>query len=63
MPEDEIASIAVGDGDPLERSSLSVDAAVRRMHTNRAHATVADTRRMFQAARAPQSVLDALARL
>ena len=60
--EDEIAVLAVGDGDALGRSSIGVDAAIRRLHTNLARASVADMRRMLQAARAPQAVMDALAR-
>ena len=48
--EDEIAVLAVGDGDAFGRSSMAVDAAVRRMHTHLAHASVGDMRRMPQAA-------------
>ena len=48
--------------DPLGRSGLSADAAIRRMHTNLAHASVPDMRRMLLAARAPQAILDALKR-
>ena len=41
---------------------MSADAAIRRMHTNLAHASVSDMRRMLTAARAPQPIMDALAR-
>ena len=41
---------------------MSADAAIRRMHTNLAHASVLDVQRMLLAARAPQSILDALKR-
>ena len=51
----------LGDVDPLGRSGLSAD-AIRRMHTNLAHASVPDMRRMLLAARAPQPILDALKR-
>ena len=60
--EDEIEVLAMGDGDALARSSIRVDAAVRRMHTYLAHLSVADMRRMPQAARSPQGVMDVLAR-
>ena len=53
---------ALGDVDPLGRSGLSADAAIRRMHTNLAHASVPDMQRMLLAARAPQPILDALKR-
>ena len=43
-----IPSLAVGASDPVERSSLSVEAAVRRMHTGLRHGTVLDMRRMLQ---------------
>ena len=33
--------LPLGDVDPLGRSGLSADAAIRRMHTNLAHASVA----------------------
>ena len=54
--------LALGDVDLLGRSGLSADAAIRRMHTNLAHASVPNMRRMLMAARAPQPILDALAR-
>ena len=52
----------LGDVDPLGRSGFSADAAIRRMHTNLAHASVPDMQRMLLAARAPQPILDALKR-
>ena len=48
--------------DPLGRSGLSADAAIRSVHTNLAHASVPDMQRMLLAARAPQPILDALKR-
>ena len=54
--------LPLGDVDPLGRSGLSADAAIRRMHTNLAHASVPDMQRMLMAARAPQPILDALKR-
>ena len=47
--------LALGDVDPLGRSGLRVDAAIRRMHTNLAHASVPDVQRMLMAARAPHN--------
>ena len=44
---------------PLGRLGLSADAAVRRMHTNLAHASVPDMQRMLMTSRAPQPILDA----
>ena len=41
---------------------LSADAAIRRMHTNLAHASVPDMQRVLMAARAPQPILDSLKR-
>ena len=60
--EGEIMVLAMRSGDALARSSTGVDAAVRRMHTHLTHASLPDVRRMLQAARAPQTGLDALAR-
>ena len=57
-----VSVLALGDVDPPRRSGLSADAAIRRMHANLAHASVPDMRRMLMAARAPQPILDALAR-
>ena len=62
LSSDFVSVLALGDVDPLGRSSLSADAAIRRMHTNLAHASVPDMRRMLLAARAPQPILDALKR-
>ena len=42
VPEDVTPVLAMGDGDPLERSSISVESAVRRMHTTPGHATMPD---------------------
>ena len=58
----EVSLLRLGDVDPLGRSGLSADAAIRRMHTNLAHASVADMQRMLMAARAPQPILDAFER-
>ena len=60
--EDEIMVLAMRSGDALARSSTGVDAAIRRMHTHLTHVSVPDLRRKLQAARAPQTGLDALAR-
>ena len=62
LSSDLVSVLALGDVDPLERSGLSADAAIRRMHTNLAHAFVPDMQRMLLAARAPQPILDALKR-
>ena len=62
LSSDIVSVLALGDVDPLGRSGLSADAAIRRMHTNLAHASVPDMRRMLLAARAPQPILDALKR-
>ena len=62
LSSDFVSVLALGDVDPLGRSGLSADAAIRRMHTNLAHASVPDMRRMLLAARAPQPILDALKR-
>ena len=62
LSSDLVSVLALGDVDPLGRSGLSADATTRRMHTNLAHASVPDMRRMLMAARAPQPILDALAR-
>ena len=62
LSSDLVSVLALGDVDPLGRSGLSADAAIRRMHTNLAHASVPDMRRIFMAARAPQPIVDALAR-
>ena len=57
-----VSVLALGDVDPLGRSGLCADAAIKRVHTNLAHASVPDMRRMLLAARAPQPILDALKR-
>ena len=57
-----VSVLALGDVDPLGRSSFSADAAIKRMHTNLAHASVPDMQRTLLAARAPQPNLDALKR-
>ena len=62
LSSDLVSVLALGDVDPLGRSGLSADAAIRRMHTNLAHASVPDMQRMLMAARAPQPILDALKR-
>ena len=62
LSSDVVSVLALGDVDPLGRSGLSADAAIRRMPTNLAHASVPDMRRMLLAARAPQPILDALKR-
>ena len=62
VSSDPVSVLALGDVDPLGRSGLSADAAIRRLHTNLAQASVPDMRRMLMAARAPQPVLDALVR-
>ena len=62
LSSDLVSILALGDMDPIGRSGLSADAAIRRMHTNLAHASVPDMRRMLLAARAPQPILDALKR-
>ena len=62
LSSDVVSVLALGDVDPLGRSGLSADAAIRRMHTNLAHASVPDMQRMLLAARAPQPILDALKR-
>ena len=60
LSSDLVSVLALGDVDPLGRSGLSADAAIRRMHTNLAHASVSDMERMLLAARAPQPILDAI---
>ena len=62
LSSDLVSVLALGDVDPLGRSGLSADAAIRRMHTNLAYASVPDMQRMLLAARAPQPFLDALKR-
>ena len=62
LSPDLVSVLALGDVDPLGRSGLSADAAIRRMHTNLAHASVPDMQRMLLPARAPQPILDALKR-
>ena len=56
LSPDLVSVLALGDVDPLGRSGLSADAAIRSMHTNLAQ------QRMLLAARAPQPILDALER-
>ena len=60
LSSDLVSILAIGDVDPLGRSGLSADAAIRRMYTNLAHASVPNMQRMLMAARAPQPFLDAL---
>ena len=62
LSSDLVSVLALGDVDPLGRSGLTAEAAIRRMHTNLAHATVPDMQGMLLAARAPQPILDALKR-
>ena len=62
LSSDLVSVLALGDVDPLGRSGLSAVAAIRRMHTNLAHASVPDMQLMLMAARAPQPILDALKR-
>ena len=62
LSSDFVSVLALGDVDPLGRSGLSADAAIRRTHTNLPHASVPDMQRMLLAARAPQPILDALKR-
>ena len=62
MPEDVISVLAVGSADLMGRSSISAECAVRRMHTNLGHARVQGTRRVHHPVKAPQAVMDALAR-
>ena len=62
LSSDLVSVLALGDVDPLGRSGLSADAAIRRMHTNLAHASVPDMQRTLLAARAQQHILDALKR-
>ena len=62
LSPDLVSVLILCDVDLLGRSGLGEDAAIRRMHTNLAHASVPDMRRMLMAARAPQPILDALAR-
>ena len=62
LSSDLVSVLALGDVVPLGRSGLSPDVAIRRMHTNWAHASVPDMQRMLMAARAPQPILDALKR-
>ena len=62
LSSDLVSVLALGDVDPLGRSGLSADAAIRRMHTNLAHASLPDMQRMLMAARGPQPILDALKR-
>ena len=40
LSSDLVSVLALGDVDPLGRSGLSADAAIRRMHTNLAHASM-----------------------
>ena len=42
LSSDLVSVLALGDVDPLGRSGSSADAAIRRMHTNLAHASVPD---------------------
>ena len=62
LSSDLVSVLALDDVDPLGRSGLSADAAIRRMHTNVAHASVPDMQRMLMAARAHLPILDALKR-
>ena len=62
LSSDLVSVLALGDVDSLGRSGLSADAAIRRMHTNLAHASVPDMQWMLIAARAPQPILDVLKR-
>ena len=59
LSSDLVSVLALGDVDPLGRSGFSADAAIRRMDTNLAHASVPDMQRMLLTARAPQPILDA----
>ena len=61
LSSDLVSVLALGHVEPLGRSGLSADAAIRTMHTNLAYASVLDMRRMLMAAPAPQPNLDALA--
>ena len=61
LSSDLVLVLALGDVDLLGRSGLSADAAIRRMHTNLAHASVPDMQRMLMAARASQPMLGAFA--
>ena len=47
LSSDLVSVLALGDVDPHGRSGLSADAAIRRMHTNLAHASVPDTQRIL----------------
>ena len=42
LSSDFVSVLALGDVDPPGRSGLSADAAIRRMHSNLAHASVPD---------------------
>ena len=59
LSSDLVSVLALGDVDPLGQSGLSADVAIRRTHTNLAHASVPEMQRMLLAARAPQPILDA----
>ena len=48
VSEDDMAVFATGEGDSLEGSSLSVEAAIRRMRTNLAHTLVLGKPRSFR---------------
>ena len=48
VSEDVIAVFAIGDGDLIEGSSISVEAAIRRMHKHLAQTSVAGMRRSFR---------------
>ena len=48
VSEDVTAVFVIGDEDSVEGSSISVDAAIRRMHTHLAHTSVAGLRRSFR---------------
>ena len=60
LSSDLVSVVPLGDMDPLGRSGLSADAAIRRVHTNLAQASVPDMQRMLMAARAPEPILGAL---
>ena len=57
LSPDLVSVLALGDVDPLGRTGLGADAAIKRMHTNLARASAPDMRRMLVAARAPQPML------
>ena len=50
LSPDLVSVLALGDVDPLGRSGLGADAAIRSKHTNLAHASAPDMRRMLMAA-------------